>query len=129
MVSATLNQDIKELAQLALKQPLQFTVSQQQRLADIASLRLTQYLVRLPDKEEGVKGLPVKHKSDVKDTEAHEEAKQDKDSDIIGDDEDEEGEEDMEDDMDESDDEQGEDEIDEDASYHQSFDDDDEESG
>jgi ATP-dependent RNA helicase DDX27 len=28
MVSATLNQDIKELAQLALKQPLQFTVSQ-----------------------------------------------------------------------------------------------------
>lgn len=27
MVSATLNQDIKELAQLALKQPLQFTVS------------------------------------------------------------------------------------------------------
>ena len=29
MVSATLNQDIKELAGLALKQPLQFTVSQQ----------------------------------------------------------------------------------------------------
>ena len=27
MVSATLNQDIKELASLALKQPLQFTVS------------------------------------------------------------------------------------------------------
>jgi ATP-dependent RNA helicase DDX27 len=27
MVSATLNQDIKELAKLALKQPLQFTVS------------------------------------------------------------------------------------------------------
>ena len=62
MVSATLNQDIKELAQLALKQPLQFTVSQQQRLADIASLRLTQYLVRLPDKEEGIKGLAVKKK-------------------------------------------------------------------
>lgn len=29
MVSATLNQDIKELARLALKEPLQFTVSQQ----------------------------------------------------------------------------------------------------
>jgi ATP-dependent RNA helicase DDX27 len=62
MVSATLNQDIKELAQLALKQPLQFTVSQQQRLADIASLRLTQYLVRLPDKEDNVKGMQVKRK-------------------------------------------------------------------
>ena len=64
MVSATLNQDIKELAQLALKQPLQFTVSQQQRLADIASLRLTQYLVRLPDKEDTVKGMLVKRKTD-----------------------------------------------------------------
>jgi superfamily II DNA/RNA helicase len=64
MVSATLNQDIKELAQLALKQPLQFTVSQQQRLADIASLRLTQYLVRLPDKEDAVKGMVVKRKTE-----------------------------------------------------------------
>lgn len=52
MVSATLNQDIKELANLALKQPLQFTVTQQQRAAEAASLRLTQYLVRLPEKED-----------------------------------------------------------------------------
>lgn len=58
MVSATLTQDIKELATLALKQPLQFTVSQQQKLADIASLRLTQYIVRLPDKEEKVAAKP-----------------------------------------------------------------------
>jgi hypothetical protein len=31
---------------------LQFTVSQQQRAAEAASLRLTQYLVRLPDSED-----------------------------------------------------------------------------
>ena len=43
-----------------MKQPLQFTVSQQQKLADIASLRLTQYLVRLPDKEEEVSKKPKK---------------------------------------------------------------------
>jgi superfamily II DNA/RNA helicase len=110
MVSATLNQDIKELAQLALKQPLQFTVSQQQRLADIASLRLTQYLVRLPDKEDNVKGMQVKRKSDGKDTQ---QVKEDSVEEA-------ESEEEGEEDMDESgeDDEQGEDEIDEDASYH-----------
>jgi DNA repair protein RadC len=114
MVSATLNQDIKELAQLALKQPLQFTVSQQQRLADIASLRLTQYLVRLPDKEDNVKGMQVKRKSDVKDTQ------QEKEDSVEEAESEEEGEEDMDEDMDESgeDEEQGEDEIDEDASYH-----------
>jgi Ran GTPase-activating protein (RanGAP) involved in mRNA processing and transport len=114
MVSATLNQDIKELAQLALKQPLQFTVSQQQRLADIASLRLTQYLVRLPDKEDNVKGMQVKRKSDGKDTQ------QEKEDSVEEAESEEEGEEDMDEDMDESgeDEEQGEDEIDEDASYH-----------
>lgn len=58
MVSATLNQDIKELATLALKQPLQFTVSQQQKLADLGALRLTQYLVRLPDKEDKIERKP-----------------------------------------------------------------------
>jgi ATP-dependent RNA helicase DDX27 len=96
MVSATLNQDIKELAQLALKQPLQFTVSQQQRLADIASLRLTQYLVRLPDKEDNVKGMQVKRKSDVKDTQ------QEKEDSVEEAESEEEGEEDMDEDMDES---------------------------
>ena len=119
MVSATLNQDIKELAQLALKQPMQFTVSQQQRLADIASLRLTQYLVRLPDKEDAVKGMVVKRKTDGGVVSADQEKK---DSDISGEEgeSDEEGEDDMDEDMEESgeDDEQGEDEIDEDASYH-----------
>jgi superfamily II DNA/RNA helicase len=119
MVSATLNQDIKELAQLALKQPMQFTVSQQQRLADIASLRLTQYLVRLPDKEDAVKGMVVKRKTDGVVVSADQEKK---DSDISGEEgeSDEEGEDDMDEDMEESgeDDEQGEDEIDEDASYH-----------
>jgi len=119
MVSATLNQDIKELAQLALKQPMQFTVSQQQRLADIASLRLTQYLVRLPDKEDAVKGIVVKRKTDGAVVSADQEKK---DSDISGEEgeSDEEGEDDMDEDMEESgeDDEQGEDEIDEDASYH-----------
>ena len=119
MVSATLNQDIKELAQLALKQPMQFTVSQQQRLADIASLRLTQYLVRLPDKEDAVKGMVVKRKTDGAVVSADQEKK---DSDISGEEgeSDEEGEDDMDEDMEESgeDDEQGEDEIDEDASYH-----------
>jgi hypothetical protein len=119
MVSATLNQDIKELAQLALKQPMQFTVSQQQRLADIASLRLTQYLVRLPDKEDAVKGMVVKRKTDGAVVSADQEKK---DSDISGEEgeSDEEGEDDMDEDMEESgeDNEQGEDEIDEDASYH-----------
>ena len=119
MVSATLNQDIKELAQLALKQPMQFTVSQQQRLADIASLRLTQYLVRLPDKEDAVKGMVVKRKTDGAVVSADQEKK---DSDISGEEgeSDEEGEDDIDEDMEESgeDDEQGEDEIDEDASYH-----------
>ena len=47
MVSATLNQDLKELGSIALKQPLTFTVQQQQRKADMANLKLTQYLVRL----------------------------------------------------------------------------------
>lgn len=37
-------------------------MSQQQKLADIASLRLTQYLVRLPDKEEPVSGAVKKVK-------------------------------------------------------------------
>jgi len=35
MVSATLNQDLKELATLALKKPMQFTVDKQQRNADL----------------------------------------------------------------------------------------------
>lgn len=47
MVSATLNQDLKELAQLALKQPMAFSVEKQQRKADLSSIKLTQYLVRL----------------------------------------------------------------------------------
>lgn len=47
MVSATLNQDLKELAEMALHQALTFTVQQQQRKADLANLKLTQYLVRL----------------------------------------------------------------------------------
>lgn len=47
MVSATLNQDLKELANLALKKPLQFSVDRQQRKADIKNLKLTQYVVRL----------------------------------------------------------------------------------
>jgi len=34
MVSATLNQDLKELSSLALREPLTFTVQQQQRKAD-----------------------------------------------------------------------------------------------
>jgi hypothetical protein len=97
-------------------------VSQQQRLADIASLRLTQYLVRLPDKEDGVKGMVVKRKSDAKDAAVDLEKK---DSDISGE-SDEEGEEDMEEDMDENmeesgedeGDEEGEEDIDEEASYH-----------
>jgi ATP-dependent RNA helicase DDX27 len=41
MVSATLNQDLKELASMSLKQPLTFTVQQQQRKADLANLKLT----------------------------------------------------------------------------------------
>lgn len=123
MVSATLNQDIKELAQLALKQPLQFTVSQQQRLADIASIRLTQYLVRLPDKEEGIKNLAVKKKSATdtkKDKEESDISGIDEDEDGIEDDGSEEGEEDMDDDMEEGEDdmEDGEDEMDEEGSYH-----------
>lgn len=97
-------------------------MSQQQRLADIASLRLTQYLVRLPEKEDGVKGLLVKRKSDAKEI-PNEEAKKEKDSDISGEDDDEsdddeEGEEDMDDDLGDSDDEDGENEIDEEGSYH-----------
>ena len=47
MVSATLNQDLKELAQLALKEPMAFSVEKQQRKADLSSIKLTQYLVRL----------------------------------------------------------------------------------
>lgn len=47
MVSATLNQDMKELATMTLKEPLTFTVQQQQRKADLANLKLAQYLVRL----------------------------------------------------------------------------------
>lgn len=47
MVSATLNQDLKELAQLALKQPLSFSVDKQQKKADLSNIKLTQYLVRL----------------------------------------------------------------------------------
>ena len=60
MVSATLNQDLKELASIALKQPLTFTVHQQQRKADLANLKLTQYLVRL--KFDDVKKVPKKKK-------------------------------------------------------------------
>ena len=77
--------------------------------------------------------MVVKRKSDAKDAAVDLEKK---DSDISGE-SDEEGEEDMEEDMDENMEESGEDEgeeegeedIDEEASYHQSFDDDDEESG
>lgn len=47
MVSATLNQDLKELATIALKKPIMLTVNQQQKKADITNLKLTQYLVRL----------------------------------------------------------------------------------
>lgn len=47
MVSATLNQDLKELATMTLKEALTFTVQQQQRKADLANLKLAQYLVRL----------------------------------------------------------------------------------
>lgn len=47
MVSATLNQDLKELAAMTLKEALTFTVQQQQRKADLANLKLAQYLVRL----------------------------------------------------------------------------------
>ena len=47
MVSATLNQDLKELAGLALKKPLQFSVDRQQRKSDLKKLKLTQYVVRL----------------------------------------------------------------------------------
>jgi len=45
MLSATLNQDIKELAGIALKKALQFSIKQQQTKG--SSLKLTQYLVRL----------------------------------------------------------------------------------
>lgn len=41
MVSATLNQDLKELATISLNQPLTFTVQQQQRKADLANIKLT----------------------------------------------------------------------------------------
>ena len=47
MLSATLNQDLKELAKLALKAPQQFSVDKQQRAASAQALKLTQYLVRL----------------------------------------------------------------------------------
>ena len=60
MVSATLNQDLKELSSYALKQPLTFSVQQQQRKADLANLKLTQYLVRL--KFEDVEKVPRKKK-------------------------------------------------------------------
>ena len=45
---------------ISLKQPLEFTVHQQQRKADLANLKLTQYLVRL--KFEDVKKVPKKRK-------------------------------------------------------------------
>lgn len=57
MVSATLNQDLKELATLALKKPMQFTVDKQQRNADLQNIKLTQYLVRLQ-----FEGLKEPHK-------------------------------------------------------------------
>jgi hypothetical protein len=60
MVSATLNQDLKELASISLKEPLSFSVHQQQRKADLANLKLTQYLVRL--KFEDVTKVPKKKK-------------------------------------------------------------------
>ena len=48
MVSATLNQDLKELSALALKEPLTLTVQQQQRKADKhRGIQLRQYVVRL----------------------------------------------------------------------------------
>lgn len=40
MVSATLNQDLKELASMTLKEALTFTVQQQQRKADLANIKL-----------------------------------------------------------------------------------------
>lgn len=47
MLSATLNQDLKELAKLALQKPMQFSVDRQQKQSEIKNLKLTQYLVRL----------------------------------------------------------------------------------
>ena len=47
MLSATLNQDLKELAKLALKEAKQFSVDKQQRVASAQNLNLTQYMVRL----------------------------------------------------------------------------------
>jgi ATP-dependent RNA helicase DDX27 len=41
MFSATLNQDLKELAKLALKKPLQFSVDRQQKKEDAKNLKLT----------------------------------------------------------------------------------------
>jgi ATP-dependent RNA helicase DDX27 len=54
MVSATLNQDIKELANIALSKPLEFSVSQQQNTTSEANLKLKHYIVRLQtDSAEG----------------------------------------------------------------------------
>ena len=64
MVSATLNQDLKELAKISLKEALTFTVQQQQRKADLANLKLTQYLVRL--KFDDVEKPPPRQKKTIK---------------------------------------------------------------
>ena len=105
-------------------------MSQQQRLADIASLRLTQYLVRLPDKEENVKNLVIKNKHSDK-PQVAKPAEKDSDlsndeeeNDIDIDDADEEGEDEFDDEdgedeqmEEEDDDEEGEEDIEE-GSYH-----------
>ena len=67
MVSATLNQDLKELAKISLKEALTFTVQQQQRKADLANLKLTQYLVRL--KFDDVEKPPPRPKKKIKEPE------------------------------------------------------------
>ena len=41
MLSATLNQDLKELAKLALQKPMQFSVDRQQKQSEIKNLKLT----------------------------------------------------------------------------------------
>lgn len=53
MVSATLNQDIKELAEITLNKPLTFSVSEQQNTTSESKLKLKQFIVRLQQDLEG----------------------------------------------------------------------------
>ncbi|CDW79227.1 rna helicase [Stylonychia lemnae] len=98
MVSATLNQDIKELAQLALKQALQFTVSQQQKLADNNSLRLTQYIVRLPENLEKIPKQKLERKAN-EDEEMDEEESEEKEN-LSGSEDELEGDDELDEDLD-----------------------------